>query len=196
MTFKPASAFDIVRLIDLQLRGETGFCTLVDATSQSPLIPELQEELAIQTSGLLRIIDVTNQTVSDLIKQLLAAESAVVLMHGFETWDEGRFASLDINRSGLETGSFFIFSVDLITAGRFLDNAPNIRSFIGANIFARTVDPSAMSAEEIANRLGQLRSYYGMGDDEVLRRAARADLPAEPHFAEWLLLLGRSELAR
>ena len=59
----------------------------------------------------------------------------MVLMYGFDGWNETLFASLDVNRSRLETGSFLVFSVDLKTAGRFLDSAPNIRSFLGANIF-------------------------------------------------------------
>ena len=33
-------------------------------------------------------------------------------------------------------------------------------------------------------------------DEEVIERATNGDLPAEPHFAEWLVLLGRSELVK
>jgi hypothetical protein len=117
-------------------------------------------------------------------------------MHGFDGWNEGTFASLDVNRSRLETGSFLVFSVDLETAGRFLDSAPNIRSLLGSNIFVAAPDPSAMGPEEIADRLAQLRRYYDLSDAEVIQRAANRDLPSEPHFIEWLILLGRSELAR
>lgn len=117
-------------------------------------------------------------------------------MYGFSGWSEGLFASLDVNRSGLENGSFLVFSLDLKTAGRFLDSAPNIRSYLGSNIFVSAPDPSSMTSEEVAERLAQLRTYYGLGDADVIERAANRDLPSEPHFIEWLILLGRSELVR
>ena len=53
-----------------------------------------------------------------------------------------------------------------------------------------------MSAEEITDRLAQLRSNYNLSDAEVIERAANSDLPPEPHFIEWLVLLERSDLAR
>lgn len=196
MSFKSAPVFEIVRLIDLQPPGETGFCMLVDASSEPRLVPDLQEELAVQSVGSLRVIDVKNETVRGLVEQLRLIQDAVVLMYGFDAWKEELFASLDVNRSRLETGSFLVFKVDLKTAGRFLDSAPNIRSFLGSNIFVAAPDRQAMSSEEIADRLAQLRGYYGLSDEEVIERATNRELPAEPHFIEWLVLLGRSELAR
>jgi len=169
---------------------------LVDASSEPRLVPDLQEELAVQSVGSLRVIDVKNETVRGLVEQLRLIQDAVVLMYGFDAWKEELFASLDVNRSRLETGSFLVFKVDLKTAGRFLDSAPNIRSFLGSNIFVAAPDRQAMSSEEIADRLAQLRGYYGLSDEEVIERATNRELPAEPHFIEWLVLLGRSELAR
>ena len=169
---------------------------LVEASANSHLTPQLREELGVQIEGSLAVMDVKSQTAVGLVEQLRTWQDAVVLMHGFEVWNESLFASLDINRSRLETGSFLLFSVDFKTASRFLDNAPNIRSFLGANIFVVAPDPSVMSAEEIANRLAQLRSYYNLSDAEVIDRAANKDLSPEPHFVEWLVLLERSDLAR
>jgi hypothetical protein len=169
---------------------------LVDEPAQSHLIPELRAELDMQTGGSLAVIDVTGETAAGLVEQLRTRQDAVVFIYGFDGWTEGLFASLDVNRSRLETGSFLLFSVDFKTAGRFLDTAPNIRSFLGANIFIVASDLSVMSAEEIAGRLAQLRSYYDLSDAEVIERANNKDLPPEPHFMEWLVLLERSELAR
>jgi hypothetical protein len=195
MIFKSTPIFELVRLIDLQPQGETGFCMLVDGAAELLLIPEFREELAVQIAGSLGVIDVKDETALGLVEQLRTRQEAVVLMYGFDGWNEDLFASLDVNRSRLETGSFLVFSVDLKTAGRFLDSAPNIRSFLGSNIFVAAPDSSAMSSEEIADRLAQLRAYYGLSDAEVIERAANRDLPSEPHFIEWLVLLGRSELA-
>jgi hypothetical protein len=196
MNFSSAPIFEIVRLIDLQPTGETGFCMLVDPVAEPHLILELRAELAVQIEGSLAVVDVKGETVLRLVERLRTTSEGVVLMHGFEGWNAGLFSSLDVNRSRLDTGNFLVFRVDLKTAARFLDNAPNIRSFLGANIFVIAPDPSAMSAEEIADRLAQLRSFYNLSDAEVIEQASNRDLPPDPHFIEWLVLLERSELAR
>jgi len=196
MKFKPASIFEIVRLIDIQPQGQTGFCMLVASSVDAEFINELREELDLQAVGSLGAIDVKNLTAINLVEHLQTRQDAAVLMDGFETWADDQFASLDVNRSRLETGSFLVFLVDLETACRFLNQAPNIRSFLGANIFETAPDLSTMSPEEVEHRLDQLRTHYGLTDSEVIDRATRGDLSSEPHFAEWLVLLERSDLVR
>jgi len=196
MKFKAAPIFKIVRLIDLQPPGETGFCMLVASSADAELITELRQELDVQIAASLSVLDVKDLTAVALVEQLRTKQDAAVLIYGFETWADDQFASLDVNRSRLETGAFLVFTVDLETAGRFLNCAPNIRSFLGANIFVTTPDPSVMSLQEISDRLNQLRTYYGLSDKAVIERAASGDLSPDPHFVEWLVLLGRSELVR
>lgn len=196
MKFKSAPIFEVVRLIDLQPPGQTGFCMLVASSADPELIGELREELNLQIAGSLGVVDVKDLTAIGLVDQLRTRQDAAVLMYGFDAWGDDQFTSLDVNRSRLETGAFLVFRVDLKTAGRFLDRAPNIRSFLGPNIFVTAPDPSSMGPQEIADRLNQLRTHYGLTDAEVTERAAQGDLPPEPHFVEWLVLLGRSELAR
>ena len=196
MSFQATQIFEIVRLIDLQPPDETGFCMLVEPSSDLRLVSELREELAGQDVGSLGVINVKHETVPTLVEQLRLRHDPIVLMHGFHQWNKELFASLDVNRSRLETGGFLIFGVDLTTAGRFIDSAPNIRSFLGTNIFLAAPDSSRISSDEIANRLAQLRDYYRLTDAEVIERATNRDLSSEPHFIEWLVLLGRSELAR
>ncbi|SPE37364.1 hypothetical protein SBA6_70006 [Candidatus Sulfopaludibacter sp. SbA6] len=194
MKFRPAPIFEIVRLIDLQPPGETGFCMLVASSAATEFVSELREELDLQIAGSLGLIEVAELTAIALLDQLRTGGDAVVLMAGFDRWGDSQFVALDVNRSRLDTGAFLIFHVDLKTAGRFLDHAPNIRSFLGPNIFAPVPDTSSMGPREISDRLNQLRTHYGMSDAEVIDRAAKNDLPAEPDFIEWLVLLGRSEL--
>ena len=168
---------------------------LVAPSPKAGLFADLRDELAIQSAGSLGEIDVSDKPVQGLIEQLAAQRDNVVLIYGFDEWTDHLFSSLDINRSGLETGSFLVLCVNLKTAGRFLDSAPNIRSYLGANIFVAAPDPSQMGPGEIAERLVQLREFYNLSDAEVIARAERRELPSEPQFIEWLVLLGRSELA-
>ncbi len=194
MRLTSSPIFEIVRLIDLQPEGETGFCMLVDESAETNFIAEFGEELHLQTGETLEGVAVNEMTVNNLIERLRTSANSVVLIDGLGSWTDAQFAALDVNRSRLETGAFLLFRVDLKTAGRFLDHAPNIRSFIGTNIFQIAPDPSLMNPAEIADRLNQLRTHYQLIDAEVIQRAASGDLPADPEFLEWLVLLGRSEL--
>ena len=196
MRLTSSPIFEIVRLIDLQPEGETGFCMLVDPPVETNFIAELRAELELQTGVTLGVIAVIEMAVNDLIERLRTAANLVMLIDGLGSWTDAQFGSLDVNRSRLDTGGFLLFRVDLKTAGRFLDSAPNIRSFIGTNIFQIAPDPSLMNPEEIAERLDQLRTYYRLSDTQVIERAANGALPADPEFVEWLVLLGRSELVR
>jgi hypothetical protein len=194
MNLRPASIFELVRLIDLQPPGQTGFCMLVVSSVAPELTTELGEELDVQISGSLSIIDVGALGVARLLEQLGAIQKTVVLMHGFASWSDDQFDSLDVNRSRLDSGAFLVFKVDFATAGRLLSHAPNLRSFLGANIFELAPDAAWMSTQEVAVRLEQLRTHFEFSDAEVIHRATIHDLPSDPDFAEWLLLLGRSEL--
>jgi hypothetical protein len=196
MSIRSAPAYEIVRLIDLQPPRETGFCVLIASPDKVDLAAELQKELGSQVSGTLGRIDAKSLTTVLLLEELRQQPNPIVLIDGFENWSNDQFASLDVNRSRLETGAFLLFKTDLRTLGRFFEHAPNLRSFIGANIFMMAPDTASMSPQEIADRLGQLRTYYGFTDRELLERARDGSLPAEPHFAEWLVLLGSNEFVR
>src|SRR5438874_1756925 len=127
MTFKSAPIFEIVRLIDLQPMGQTGFCMLVTSAAGPELVRELEEELVAQGAGSVGVVDVTDLTAAALVEQLRTRQHTVIFLYGFELWPDEQFSALDVNRSRLETGAFLIFRVDLRTAGRFLDQAPNLR---------------------------------------------------------------------
>lgn len=195
MNIKSATVFDVIRLVDLASPG-TAFFVFVAPPDDGRLFAELQKELEAQSHTALSRIDARKLDAIGLLEELAQRPDAVVLIDGLEQWDDEQFTSLDINRSRLETGAFIIFKGDLSTIARFLDCAPNLRSFVGPEIPMAVPDPSVMTAEQIENRLHQLRSHYQLSDEEVVEQARRGIAPAEPEFAEWLFLLGRNELVR
>lgn len=191
-----ASVFEIVRIIDLQPAGETGFCVLIAPHFTTDLAVCLQEELIAQDSGALIVVDVEQLTAATLLDALREMPSATTLIQGLEHWSREQFTALDINRSRLETGAFLLFKMDLGTLGRFFEHAPNLRSFIGANIFELDRDPFEMGPQETAERLDQLRAHYGITDQQLLEGMRDGSLNPEPHFAEWRVLLGSSGVVR
>ncbi len=188
---KPASTFELVRLIDLQ---PTAFCVLVARREDRSVVEDLRQELSIQTGDSLLAIERDEGGLDIVLEKIRTANEPVIVISGLEQWSDHDFSALDINRSRLETGAFVIFAVDLETAARLLDRAPNIRSLIGANVFIWAPDPARMLPGEIEVRLRQLRDHYGKSDDEILDEASAGTLSPEPQFVEWLILLGRGDL--
>jgi hypothetical protein len=194
VTIQAASIFEIVRLAALHSQGEPQFYMLVDSREGKAALDELNAELETQTGETATVINAEELSVEALIKRLHSTKSSIVIIYGLENWTDKQFVQLDVNRSRLETGAFIVIKIDINNAGRLLDSAPNLRSYIGTSIFAPAPDLSSMGPEEVEDRLEQLRTHYKMSDAEVIEKAIHNDLPLEPHFAEWLVLLNRSEL--
>ncbi len=190
---KSASTFDLVRLIDVE---PVAFCVLLVPREDRSVVEDLRQELSIQTGSALLAIEKDEGGLDNVLERVRTAAEPVVVISGLEKWSDHDFSALDINRSRLETGAFVIFAVDLETAARLLDRAPNLRSIIGANVFIWAPDAARMLPGEIDVRLQQLRDHYGKSDDEILSEASAGALSPEPQFVEWLILLGRGDLVR
>lgn len=54
---------------------------------------------------------------------------------------------------------------------------------------------AGLNPEERRQRLEALATHYGMSDEEVIERAESDRLPTDPQLVEWLVLLGRGDLA-
>ncbi len=190
---KSASTFDLVRLIDVE---PVAFCVLLVPREDRSVVEDLRQELSIQTGAALVAIEKDQGGLDNVLERVRTAAEPVIMISGLEQWSDHDVAALDINRSRLETGAFVIFAVDLETAARLLDRAPNLRSVIGANLFIWASETTRMLPGEIQARLQQLRDHYGMSDDEIISGASAGALTPEPQFVEWLILLGRGDLVR
>jgi hypothetical protein len=51
-----------------------------------------------------------------------------------------------------------------------------------------------MTSTERQERLADLESHFQISGSEVIAQAEAGTLPPEPHFVEWLVLLGRGDL--
>ncbi len=188
---KPVSAFELVRLIDVE---STAFCILVLPDGVQRVVEDLRQELSIQTDASLLIIEKDEDGLDAVFEKFRTAAEPVIFISGLDRWSDHDFAALDINRSRLETRAFVIFGANLETLARLVDRAPNLRSVIGGNIFLWTPDAAMMAPAEIEDRLRQLREHYGKTDAEILVEASEGTMSPEPQFVEWLILLGRGDL--
>lgn len=188
--FSSRPAFEIARRIEL--RGTNAWLVVIAGGDWNP--GELVREVRL-------VVDVPARSVSAMPFDLAALRNAlrtptddVVVVTGLGQLTGDNWTVLDVNRSALERTGAVILSLSLATLGPLNAWAPNLRSFIGGSIFILTDDGSVMSDDERRLRLEELELAYGLTDEEVIRRASEKNLPAEPDFAEWLILLGRGDL--
>ena len=69
-----------------------------------------------------------------------------------------------------------------------------LASFFGGSVWQLEPETGELSEPERVARVKALEAWAGMSSDEMMARAERKELPPEPEYAEWLVLVHRSEL--
>lgn len=160
-------------------------------------LAETQETLAADVEAFMqRPPKVTSMVENsrDLVRAIRASTDGVVLIGGLEGFSDVEWRSVDLMRSRLEGAR----TVVLLMSPRQLDllagSAPNLASWLTGGIWRLDEDIEQLSETERAGRLETLRTSTGKSDEDIIEGAQNGTLSREPQFAEWLLLLGRSDL--
>jgi hypothetical protein len=178
----------------LEIRGDTGWLAVLalDTHSTSDL-DQLQTELQSILQKPARVIQLEPSTFEELRDALRQPyDDAVILLGAGLTPDKWR--SLDIMRSALERNGPVILWLSPGDVANLTEHAPNIHSFIGGSIFFAGPDGGIMTESERQERLAELSQHFLLTGEEVVRKAEGWELPLEPEFVEWLVLLGRGDL--
>jgi hypothetical protein len=156
------------------------------------------EDLSTELESLLqmpvRVVPVKGTSFERLREQLHHLEDDAVILFAGADLGASDWSSLDTMRSALERTGPVVLWIAPDAVALLSEHAPNIRSFIGSSIFVAGPEPGIMTDKERAGRLEELRQHYQLSDQEIVRRAEAHELPPEPHFVEWLVLLGRGDL--
>lgn len=123
-----------------------------------------------------------------------AERGKLLIISGFDSFSEEEWGHLDLLRSRLGRQGTVVLVMSARSIQSLARNAPNLASWIGGSIWQVNIASESLSEEEKAARLHSLREWSGLTDDEVLKRAVEGTLPNQPEYAEWLVLLGRSDL--
>jgi len=184
---------EIARRLDL--RGPNPWLAVLGPpTASATALDELQSELRSFLQVPTRVFSLETATFEDLQEAMQQpGDDAVVLTAGADLTPE-KWSALDVMRSALErAGPIVLWMAPEAVAG-LAESAPNIRSFIGSSIFVAAPDGGIMTEGERQERLKELEEHYRLTGEEIVRRAESKQLPPEPHFVEWLILLGRGDL--
>ena len=129
----------------------------------------------------------------DFAARLTAARGPVV-SSGLDGWSASEWASLDRLRSRCAREERTALVLGRAAFELLLQEAPNFSSWLGASVVMYQPNAAELDEEGRQRRLDTLRTWSGLTDEEVLARASGGSLPAEPEFAEWLVLLRRGDL--
>lgn len=148
---------------------------------------------------------ITDEVSDEIVKLYMPASAdevaaavmraAIAVVAGLEGWSLTEWARFDVLRSLLaEKAQKVALILSEEGAGRLFTQAPHFARFFTGSAWQAELDAGSMSDSERLARINALERSTGMSTEEMLRRAENRALPAEPEFAEWIALVGRSEL--
>jgi hypothetical protein len=191
--FAEEPAFEISRRVEIR-DAYVWFVVLKPAEETERSLQDFVAELSAVLDQPVRTVRGMVVPFEKLRLELHRPADDPIVIPDLDQADADRWRALDVNRSGyLRRGPVVLW---LSSAGlaRLCEFAPNLRSFIGGSIFYLGPFGESMTAEECLRRISELESHFQMTSRDVILRAESGTLPTEPHFVEWLVLLGRGDL--
>jgi hypothetical protein len=133
--------------------------------------------------------------VRNLINQIKEASEEYFLLWKLDDWDNNEWKIFDALRSRLDKGNKGGLLVLSEQANNLMiHNAPNFVSWLGARIYYLHKEAEMLSDEECDRRLATLQEWTGKTNDDVIALAENRQLPTDPEYGEWLILLNRGDL--
>ena len=176
----------------IAIRGAAAYAAYLVAAGAAPdVIAELGEELSAFDPEL--AIEILGPGRGELLLRALARPTREVVVVDAAGYGDRDWGLLDRRRSSLARAGLMVFVTTPASFEKLMQTAPNLASWLGAFVFEHA--PSAQgNAEAREQRLAALRSWAQKSDQDVIVAATQGLLPADPAYAEWLVLLGRGDL--
>lgn len=124
-----------------------------------------------------------------------APAEGAILATDFSHYGAADWHHLDVLRSRFERVGPLLFLMRSADGKSLNQFAPSFSSWMGVAAFELRLGFQAqLGVREREARLVALQEHFGISSEEMLRRAQGGQLPTDPEFSEWLILLGRSDL--
>jgi len=173
------------------LRGTAAYAAyLAELADIEATLADLEDELrAIAPSG--AVTRLSPHSGQQLVADLGASAVEIVVVDA-RRFSPADWALLDRRRSALAHRGVVIFVTTPSSFSELMRHATNLASWLG-DVFAVPHDDATVEARR-EQRLTALRRWANRSDDEIVDAARAGTLPADPAYAEWLVLLGHGEL--
>jgi hypothetical protein len=165
---------------------------VTEPEQQEQALIELEESIHIFIDEAVNIIAITSD-IEALIQSVQASESYILLWQ-FDIWQPEQWQQFDYARSRFSHDKGGIILLTPHSAAQFQIYAPNFASWIGSRVYDLQLGLEILTEAESQQRLEALQQFTGKTDVEVIRLAETGQLPRDPEYGEWLVLLGRGDL--
>ncbi|HYO57455.1 hypothetical protein [Archangium sp.] len=168
------------------------FALVAPAPGVEQVASALAEEL--RSIGGIEPVLFNIKTAVGIVESVRKQGNGVLVLSGFDAFGMEDWRRLDADRSLLQRNDASVLVLGEEALGQLFRHAPNLSSWLGGQAWLLTEEDHSLTPEERETRLASLRDWSGMTDAEVIAKAERGELPPEPPYAEWLVLLKRGEL--
>jgi hypothetical protein len=167
---------------------------VVDISDIESIVTDLQDTIEIFSECI--TVTISGESgARDLINQISKASEEYFLLWKLDDWDSNQWKIFDALRSRLDKGNKGgLLVISEQANDLMIHNAPNFLSWLGARIYYLQKDAEILSDEECDRRLAALQEWTGKTNDEVIALAENRQLPTDPEYGEWLILLNRGDL--
>jgi hypothetical protein len=190
--FLTEPAFEIGRR--LEIRGSSAWFVVLRPAQEEDALANFIADLSAVLDQPVRVVRCSDSSFERLRGDLHEPAGDPVVVSDLDGADAERWRALDVNRSAWIREGAVVLWLSAAGVTNLCSHAPNIKSIVGGSIFHLGTDGGAMSAAERDQRIADLESHFEMTSTEVIRQAESGVLPTDPHFVEWLVLLGRGDL--
>ena len=194
---KLSSIDELLQRIGSRPDGNIWMVIAVDIDDIKSITKDLQDTIEIFSECITGTIS-GESGARDLINQISKASEEYLLLWKLDDWDNNEWKIFDALRSRLDKGNKGGKGGLLIISEQanylMLHNAPNFVSWLGARIYYLDKDAEILSDEECDRRLSALQEWANKTNEEVIILAENRQLPTDPEYGEWLILLDRGDL--
>jgi hypothetical protein len=192
---KLSSVDELLQKIELRPPDSNSWMTLVVKTDDmQPTIDELQDNVDI--FGECETVTISGESgARNLVKCIKDASQEYFLLNQFESWDSNEWKIFDTFRTQLDkntNGGLVVLSEQ--SSHLMFRNAPHFVSFVGSRLYYLDKDANVLTPEECEQRLSTLQEWSGQTNEDVIALAENRQLPTDPEYGEWLILLDRGDL--
>ncbi len=188
------SVDELLQRIGSRPDGNIWMVLVADINDIESIVADLQD--TIEIFGECDTGTISGETgARDLVYQISEASQQYLLLWQLEDWNNNEWKIFDALRSRLDKenkGGLLVISEQ--ANNLMIHNAPNFVSWLGARIYYLQKDAEILSDEECDRRLSALQEWSGQTNEDVIALAENRQLPTDPEYGEWLILLNRGDL--
>lgn len=184
----------LLQRIGTQPNGNIWSAIVINNSDIETIAEELKDLIEIFAECEIELVS-AKEGYQKMLETITKTSSHYIILFDFETWNQEKWQKLDAFRSRFDQkkkGGLLILTLN--SAKQLLSYSPNFSSWLGGRVYQLNTEEEFLSNEEIEKRLQALQMWSGLSNNEVIEMATQRELPSDPEYGEWLVLLDREDL--